>query len=80
MRRSTILAAGLFALALAAPAPARAGSALVRAVDSVGITVSDMDRSVHFFADVLGFEPVSDAEVAAPDRGGAMRVTNGRAG
>jgi len=67
VRRSTILAAGLFALALAAPAPARAGSALVRAVDSVGITVSDMDRSVRFFADVLGFEPVSDVEVAGED-------------
>ena len=67
MRRSTTLAAGLFALALAVPAPTWAGSALVRAVDSVGITVSDMDRSVHFFADVLGFEPVSDAEVAGED-------------
>ncbi|TMB59358.1 MAG: glyoxalase, partial [Deltaproteobacteria bacterium] len=37
--------------------PAWAGSAVVQAVDSVGITVSDMDRSVRFFADVLGFEP-----------------------
>ena len=67
MRCPAILAAGLFALALAAPAPAWPGRALVRAVDSVGITVSDMDRSVRFFADVLGFEPVSDVEVAGED-------------
>ena len=67
MRRPTTLAAGLFALALAAPAPAWPGKALVRAVDSVGITVSDMDRSVRFFTDVLGFEPVSDVEVAGED-------------
>jgi len=67
VRRSTTLAAGLFALALAAPAPAWPGRALVRAVDSVGITVSDMDRSVRFFTDVLGFEPVSDVEVAGED-------------
>ena len=66
-RRPTIFAAGLFALALAAPAPARAGRALIRAIDSVGITVSDMDRSVRFFTDVLGFEPVSDVEVAGED-------------
>ena len=51
MRRPTTLAAGLFALALAAPAPAWPGKALVRAVDSVGITVSDMDRSVRFGTD-----------------------------
>ena len=67
MRCPAILAAGLFALALAAPAPAWPGRALVRAVDSVGITVSDMDRSVRFFTDVLGFEPVSDIEVAGED-------------
>ncbi len=36
---------------------------LVRAVDSIGMTVSDMDRSVEFFSKVLSFEKVSDAEV-----------------
>lgn len=41
----------------AAPAP------LVKAVDSIGMTVSDMDRSVEFFSKVLSFEKVSDAEV-----------------
>ena len=44
-------------LAVAAEAP-------VAGVDAVGMTVSDMDRSVAFYSDVLGFEPVSDVEVA----------------
>ncbi len=35
----------------------------VVAVDSVGLTVSDMDRSVDFYAKVLTFEKVSDVEV-----------------
>jgi catechol 2,3-dioxygenase-like lactoylglutathione lyase family enzyme len=37
--------------------------AMVRAVDSVGLTVSDMERSVEFFTKVLSFEKISDAEV-----------------
>src|ERR671924_394767 len=37
---------------------------LVRSVEAVGVTVSDMDRSVEFFSKVLSFEKVSDIEVA----------------
>jgi catechol 2,3-dioxygenase-like lactoylglutathione lyase family enzyme len=37
---------------------------LVSAVDAVGVTVSDLDRSVDFFSKVLSFEKVSDIEVA----------------
>ena len=44
-------------LAVATEAP-------VAGVDAVGMTVSDMDRSVAFYSNVLGFEPVSDVEVA----------------
>jgi catechol 2,3-dioxygenase-like lactoylglutathione lyase family enzyme len=33
-------------------------------VEAIGITVSDMDRSVEFFSKVLSFEKVSDVEVA----------------
>ncbi|MBI3781666.1 MAG: VOC family protein [candidate division NC10 bacterium] len=40
-----------------------AGQGLVEAVDSVGFTVSDMDRSVEFYSKVLTFEKVSDVEV-----------------
>ncbi len=35
----------------------------VTAVDSVGITVADMDKSVDFYAQVLSFRKVSDVEV-----------------
>jgi hypothetical protein len=40
------------------------GLPLASAVDSVDITVSDMDRAVTFYTGVLDFEKVSDTEVA----------------
>src|SRR5262245_53061548 len=40
---------------------------LVDAVETVGMTVSDMDRSVEFFSKVLSFEKVSDVEVAGTE-------------
>src|SRR6185503_14029243 len=49
---------------LASPATS---SASVTRVDAIGMTVSDMDRSVDFFARVLSFEKVSDVEVAGED-------------
>jgi catechol 2,3-dioxygenase-like lactoylglutathione lyase family enzyme len=36
------------------------------AVAAVGLTVSDMERSVRFYTDVLTFERVSDATLAGP--------------
>jgi catechol 2,3-dioxygenase-like lactoylglutathione lyase family enzyme len=39
----------------------------VQSVASVGFTVSDMDRSVAFYRDVLTFKPVSDVEVDGPE-------------
>ncbi|HKA53943.1 MAG TPA: VOC family protein [Candidatus Binatia bacterium] len=36
---------------------------LVQAVEAVGMTVADMDRSLEFYTKVLTFEPVSDVEV-----------------
>lgn len=36
----------------------------VKAVESIGMTVADMDRSVDFYTQVLSFEKVSDIEVA----------------
>ena len=58
-----LLLSGLYWLApltrlTAAPA------APVQAVDAVGMTVSDMDRSIAFFTDVLAFEKTSDVELA----------------
>jgi catechol 2,3-dioxygenase-like lactoylglutathione lyase family enzyme len=40
-----------------------AAEPLVRAVGPIGMTVSDMDRSIAFYRDVLSFEPQSDVEV-----------------
>jgi catechol 2,3-dioxygenase-like lactoylglutathione lyase family enzyme len=45
----------------AAGPPAESGT---RAIASIGITVSDLDRSVAFYRDLLGFEVVSQLEVA----------------
>jgi len=46
-----------------AGAPQAARAPLVKAVDAVGLTVSDMDRSIEFFSKVLSFEKVSEVEV-----------------
>lgn len=40
---------------------------LARSVEAVGMTVSDMDRSVEFFSKVLSFEKVSEVEVAGSE-------------
>jgi len=40
---------------------------VVQSVASIGFTVSDMDRSVAFYQDVLTFKPVSDVEVDGPE-------------
>jgi catechol 2,3-dioxygenase-like lactoylglutathione lyase family enzyme len=39
----------------------------VQAVAAMGFTVSDMDRSVAFYRDVLTFRPISDVEVDGPE-------------
>jgi catechol 2,3-dioxygenase-like lactoylglutathione lyase family enzyme len=40
---------------------------LVQAVGPIGMTVQDVDRSIAFYADVLGFEKLSDVEVAGSE-------------
>ncbi|NUN67184.1 glyoxalase (plasmid) [Pseudanabaena biceps] len=42
---------------------AQAQTATVTAVDSVGITVSDMDKAIQFYSEVLSFQKISDVEV-----------------
>ena len=44
-------------------AQATLGQALIHAVDAIGMTVADMDRSLAFYTQVLAFTPVSDVEV-----------------
>jgi hypothetical protein len=60
---------------------------LVKSVDAVGMTVSDMDRSVEFFSKVLSFEKLSDIEVAGSEYerlqgvfGARMRIVRIEAG
>jgi catechol 2,3-dioxygenase-like lactoylglutathione lyase family enzyme len=55
-----LLIAALWCLTLSLTAKAAA----VTAVDSIGITVSDMDRSIAFYETVLGFRKTADREVA----------------
>src|SRR5246127_1203724 len=43
---------------------AQQNPALVEGVEAIGITVSDMDRAVDFYSQVLPFEKVSDPQVA----------------
>jgi catechol 2,3-dioxygenase-like lactoylglutathione lyase family enzyme len=43
------------------------GSTSVTSVSSIGFTVSDMDRSVAFYSDVLAFTRISDVEVDGPE-------------
>ncbi len=42
---------------------AQASVAQVTAVDSVGMTVADMDKAIKFYTEVLSFQKVSDVEV-----------------
>ena len=51
---SLFLAAGLL---FGSPHP------LVRGVDSIGLTVSDLDRAVEFYSSVLQFQKISESEV-----------------
>ena len=57
----------LLVLVLAGEIPAANGPQTVTAVDSIGITVSDLDRSVDFYTKVLSFERVSEFEVDGPE-------------
>ena len=58
----------LFLLGVAAAEAQRSSpSATITAVDSVGMTVSDLDRSVEFYSKVLSFEKVSEVEVSGSD-------------
>jgi catechol 2,3-dioxygenase-like lactoylglutathione lyase family enzyme len=65
MRASLVLA--LF-LSIAVPICSPSAPIIpVTAVDSIGITVNDLDRAVAFYSEVLTFEKVSEREVAGPE-------------
>ena len=54
-------------LTLGLPARGQQSRPIVQGVDAVGMTVSDMDRSVEFYTRVLLFEKVSDVEIAGDE-------------
>jgi catechol 2,3-dioxygenase-like lactoylglutathione lyase family enzyme len=67
--------------------PAFAGQPIVKSVEAVGMTVSDMDRSIEFFSKILSFEKISDVEVAGSEYerlqgvfGARMRVVHMKLG
>jgi len=70
MKRRDVLAAAVAVLLLLglahlpwARGETAPGRPLVARVESVGMTVADMERSVGFYTSVLGFEKTSDVEV-----------------
>ena len=65
MRRAIVLL--IFWLAPAVLSSAPSPAALIESVERVGMTVSNMDRSVTFFENVLTFEKVSDEEVSGDE-------------
>ncbi|WP_321475743.1 VOC family protein [uncultured Paludibaculum sp.] len=75
MLRRTFLS--LVLLAMAASAEGR--RPLVTAVDSIGLTVSDLDRSVAFYTGVLHFQKVSEYEAAGPELEHLVGVFGARA-
>ena len=68
-RYSKLLLFGLLVAFLSqSPVPAQqaAPTVPVSAVGAIGMTVSDLDRSVEFYSQVLSFQKISDVEVIAP--------------
>jgi catechol 2,3-dioxygenase-like lactoylglutathione lyase family enzyme len=55
---------GIVAATILVLSAAALGQPLVTAVESVTIPVSDLDRSVAFYSEVLGFEKVGEVELA----------------
>jgi catechol 2,3-dioxygenase-like lactoylglutathione lyase family enzyme len=64
MRRLRLAALLVAALALGGDATVRAGAPSVAAVGAVSVTVGDLDRSVAFYRDVLGFTVSARDELA----------------
>jgi catechol 2,3-dioxygenase-like lactoylglutathione lyase family enzyme len=77
----------IFACFLSLRTSGHAAALPVTAVESVGMTVGDMDRAVHFYTDVLSFQKESDTEVAGREYellegvfGARMRIVRLRLG
>jgi len=64
MRRITVVLALTLVVGFPAVGFVPAWAVSVDAVDAIGMTVSDMDRSVEFYSSVLTFRKISDVEVS----------------
>ena len=64
MRLRILVVLSLLGLSAVARADSGAAAPLVTSIDSIGVTVDDMDRAVGFYTSVLGFEKVDAHEVA----------------
>lgn len=62
---SVLVAPAVLAQSPAAPS-AESVASRIATVGAIGLTVSDMDRSVAFYTGVLDFEKISDVEVSGP--------------
>jgi catechol 2,3-dioxygenase-like lactoylglutathione lyase family enzyme len=62
-----MLRRALLSFLLVAGALPAGGPRLATAVDSIGLTVSDLDRSVDFYTNVLTFQKVSEFEAAGDE-------------
>lgn len=71
--RRVLLLVVVVATASAAPAQRITG------VETVGFTVSSMDRSVEFYSRILQFQQISDQVVAAPEFGQSRGVPGAKA-
>ncbi len=72
MRQTLLRMFALLSLLLLTPHPSPLTAqaeppVYAQSVTSIGFTVSDMDRSIAFYRDVLTFGPVSDVEVDGPE-------------
>jgi catechol 2,3-dioxygenase-like lactoylglutathione lyase family enzyme len=62
--RTQLIHVGIALLLWCACSLAVAAPPVITAVDSIGVTVNDMDRAVAFYTKVLGFERISEDEVS----------------
>jgi catechol 2,3-dioxygenase-like lactoylglutathione lyase family enzyme len=63
LKKLSAAAVALVASLLAFGAQADAAAPIVRSIDSIGITVNDMDRALDFYTRVLAFERESEREL-----------------
>lgn len=66
-RPAQFLAVILAAITGLALPVAPAAEPAIRSVEAVAVTVANMPKSLAFYTDVLGFQPVSDTELAGDD-------------